>query len=135
MSESEIVYQLSELYNRYWTILQWWTGTSFILIGVSHIASRNLNRIMVAILVLLYSLFTFWLSNFTQSNIFAMEGFIKDLTILEKSASLVTFGAKGYLEGYRQLSLLTALSTLFSMYLCTVGFLIYSKFRDEQQGE
>lgn len=135
MSESEIVYQLSELYNRYWTILQWWTGTSFILIGVSHIASRNLNRIMVAILVLLYSLFTFWLSNFTQSNIFAMEGFIKDLTILEKSASLVTFGAKGYLEGYRQLSLLATVSTLFSMYLCTVGFLIYSKFRDEQQGE
>jgi len=135
VSESEIVYQLSELYNRYWTILQWWTGTSFILIGVSHIASRNLNRIMVAILVLLYSLFTFWLSNFTQSNIFAMEGFIKDLTILEKSASLVTFGAKGYLEGYRQLSLLATVSTLFSMYLCTVGFLIYSKFRDEQQGE
>jgi hypothetical protein len=126
VSEADIVYQLSEIYNRYWVVLQWWTGTTFVLLGVAHVASSKLHIFINVILTLLYSLFSLWILNFNNSNILAINGFIKDLIALEEAGVTISYGAKGYLEGYHQISQVLPVFVSTSMYFCAVGFIIYS---------
>lgn len=132
MTEAEIVFQLSELYDRYWSIIQWWAGTSFIVIGVCHVSANKLTRATLGILLTLYAIFSIWLLNFNNSNVVAVFGFISDLEALMDSGQIQTEGAKGYVAGFRQNIPVLPDLVLFGTFLCTVGFAIYS-FRNSRR--
>lgn len=132
MTEAEIVFQLSELYDRYWTILQWWAGTSFIVIGVCHVASARLTKVTLGLILVLYSFFSAWLYNFNFSNVVAVFGFIEDLSRMSEAGEIQTAGAQGYLDGFQQnIGVLTDI-VLFGTFTCTLGFAIYS-FREAKK--
>ena len=60
MSEAEIIESLFSIYDRYWTIVQWWSSVSFSLIIVAYLAADRLNKGIVTTLLGLYTLYTVW---------------------------------------------------------------------------
>lgn len=125
MTEADIVANLSELYDRYWSVIQWWASTSFIVIGASHFASQRFSAVTVSILIGLYSAYSAWLYNFNTSNVIATFGFIQELINLEETSGINSPGAQAYLDGFRQNIGLLASTTMFGTYIVTVSYVIY----------
>jgi hypothetical protein len=99
MTESDITFQLSELYDRWWAIHQWWLSVSFGLVAVAHFAGKKLSLLLTSIIVLLYAAFSVRLYGLVEYNERIMVGFIRDLSALDASGHLQSNGAAEYLRG------------------------------------
>lgn len=124
MTESEIIENVFKIFDRYWSMIQWWASVSFGLIAVAHFAVEKLSRALVALLILLYVLFTAWVVDFYLFNVQILAGFRQDLSQLGDSAH---FGSRALLEssiikGGLVLQDIAFVMTFFS----AVGYLIYT---------
>lgn len=127
MTESEILENIFKIFDRYWSIIQWWASVSFGFIAVAHFAVDKLSRALVALLILLYVLFTAWVVDFYLFNVQILAGFRKDLSQLGDAAH---FGTRSLLEssivkGGIVLQDIAFMLTFFG----AVGYLIYTFVR------
>jgi hypothetical protein len=86
MTEFEILYLLSEHNNRIWEIIQFWTGVSFGLIAVAHVAKRVISKPIAIVLSMLYTAFSMFLGNMLLIITGLNNALITDLTNLPDTA-------------------------------------------------
>lgn len=128
MTESEIVYQISEILNRLWVIQQWWASVSFGVLIVAHLASKQLNGVLVSALLFLYSVYSFYMWDLLGINAGILNGFVNDLQQMSESGHTLTSGGNAYILE-RRLSYFLVPLTLFGTYFCTAGYLVYGYFK------
>lgn len=125
MTEAEIVYQISETYNRVWSIQQWWASVSFGLLIVAHVASDRLNGLLVALMSILYTVFSVYLYTTMATNGDVASAFVKDLEVLEKSGVSLAQGSSAYTQNWKSSSAVLVLVTLGGTYLAANAYLIF----------
>ena len=86
MTEFEILYLLSEHNNRIWEIIQFWTGVSFGLIAVAHLAKQVISKPTAIVLSILYTAFSMFLGNMLLIFTGLSNALITDLTNLPDTA-------------------------------------------------
>ena len=131
MSEAEIVYQLSEAYNRMWGMLQWWTSISFGVFITAHLAVKKLNGFLVTILLLLYSAFSFHQLELLLIIADVAIGFTNDLQAISNSGITLAKGSSAYLEQGNSKFLL--IITLAGTYLGAISYLIYGYIKSKRE--
>ena len=98
MNESDVIEHLFSIYDRYWTIVQWWASVSFSLIIVAYFAADRLSKGIVAILISLYTLYSIWVYLLMAYNISIATALFEDLELLRVSEELESQGALATLE-------------------------------------
>ncbi len=93
MHEADLIEQLFSVYDRYWTIVQWWASVSFSLIVVAYFAAHRLSKAIVATLLFLYALYSAWVYLLMLYNIDISEGLLADLETLRVAGQLTSQGA------------------------------------------
>ena len=93
MSEADIIESLFSIYDRYWTIVQWWSSVSFSLIIVAYLAADRLNKGIVTTLLGLYTLYTVWVHLLMAYNVNMAVALLADLESLRVAGSLQSQGA------------------------------------------
>lgn len=130
MTESEIIENVFKIFDRYWSMIQWWASVSFGLIAVAHFAVDKLSRVLVALLILLYMLFTAWVVDFYFFNVQILAGFRQDLSQLGDTAH---FGTRSLLDSSIVKGGLVLQDIAFVMtFVGAVGYLIYTFVRHER---
>ena len=135
MTEAELVEHVFSVFDRYWAIVQWWASISFSLILVAYFAAARLSGRIVAILLLLYGLYSVWVYLLLQYNIDIAIGLISDLRVIEDSVGLQSAGAREVLTS--RVSLLgTQLGTasLTCTFLACSYYLVHAFRREASSG-
>jgi hypothetical protein len=86
MTEREIIETIFSIYDRDWSMLQWWGTVSFGLIAVTQLEIQKLSAYIVALLIVLYTIFTAWIGIEYLFNITVLAGFNADLAELGEAA-------------------------------------------------
>jgi len=127
LSEAEIIESLFSIYDRYWTIVQWWSSVSFSLIIVAYLAADRLNKGIVATLLGLYSLYTVWVYLLMAYNVNMAVALLADLESLRIAGNLLSQGALVTLQdklpeyGTRLGSV-----ALLATFIACVGYFLYA---------
>jgi hypothetical protein len=58
MTEYEILYLLSETFDRVWELIQYWSSVSFGYLILAYVAAPRLNLILIVVLSILYAAFS-----------------------------------------------------------------------------
>ena len=135
MSEAEIVEQLAVIYDRYWSVFQWWGSMSIGLLLVGHFSSDRLSLGSVALLLAIYVLYTAWVFSMLIFNFSLIGGYLNDLSKLAEDGRLISAGAKAHLDETGAASgfwfgLIVAAILFFS----SIGYLLYSYRRTQTTG-
>ena len=126
MSESEILEFIFDVYDRYWTVVQWWASVSFGLLLVAHFAADRLRLQWLVGVVVLYAIYTLWVYLLLDYNMDIAFAYMRDLqalldndSVLEGTQVLFThpLGLYGIQLGW---------IALLATYLACNGYLIYS---------
>lgn len=127
MNESDVIEHLFSIYDRYWTIVQWWASVSFSLIIVAYFAADRLSKGIVATLISLYSLYSIWVYLLMAYNISIATALIADLELLRASKELMSQGALATLK-YPFLAHGTWLGTIAQLatFMACIGYLLYA---------
>lgn len=124
MSEREIIETIFEIYDRDWSMIQWWGTISFGLIAVAQFEIGKLNAWLLALLVCLYTLFTGWIGFIYIFNIQMLAAFNKDLEAL---GDAMQQGSQALLRSrlvYNGVAL--EYVAVLMTYFASIGYLIYS---------
>jgi len=132
MTESEIVYQISEAYNRTWSIQQWWASISVGLLIISTVASDKLNIFIVALVVSLYSVFSFNLFMILTAINNVSSSYVADLHALAASGHVLANGSIAYADPGSEIGVALTLLALIGTYLGCVIYFIYSFYRTKR---
>jgi len=128
MSEAEIAYQLSEIFNRVWSMQQWWASISFGLIVLAHVASEKLNALLMIIVIILYSAFTFFVFHMLGRNWESVTGYITDLQLLEDSGQKLGEGTLALMQPQSEVANVLIIVALYGTYVGCNAYLLYKYF-------
>lgn len=127
MSEAEVLEQLFSIFDRYWTIVQWWASVSFGVIMIAHFAADKLKAFLLITVLVLYVLYSTWVYLLLVYNVDIAYGLFRDLDALSRAGALESFGAQAVLEnpfvGYGTSLGMVALPATF---LACIGYLLYA---------
>ena len=79
MTEAEILFQYSEVVNRIWTLIQWWSGVSFGMIALAHLTLERLNRALLLVVLSLYTIYTILIYSVLRLNVDNTGDYVDDL--------------------------------------------------------
>ena len=132
MSEAEIIEQLSNIYDRYWFMMQWWTSVSFLLIAITHFAIEKIGALLLFAIVLLYAFYSVYMQIYLAYNVDIMAGFLQELETLKNSGKLMSPGAKAYLDSpYRVLGDKFATLVPPATFFFTLTYIVHAFFRSK----
>ncbi len=94
----------------------------------AHIGVDSLNRVIVSILISLYSLFSFWISQIIWANMQASGAAIASLQAVSEIIDLSPIGAN-FLEDEVTMRGLTMFATLSITFFSTIFYVLYSFLR------
>jgi hypothetical protein len=126
MSEAEIVYQMSEIYNRVWSIQQWWASMSIGLLILAHLASERLNLLLVVFIMALYSSFSLYIFNILGRNWNAIVSYIQDLQELKDTGHDLSSGTLTFLIPQSEIVTSLVIIVLISTFIGCNAYLVYS---------
>ena len=133
MSEAEIVYQLSEMYNKIWSVQQWWASISIGLLILAHLASERINLFLVLFIMALYSSFSLYISIMLTRTWNTTTHYIQDLQGLVGAGHKLSSGTLTLLEP--QSEIVTALIVI--VFICTFigcnAYLVYSYLKGRRE--
>ena len=124
MTEADLVNFIFAIYDRYWSMAQWWVSITFGLIIVAHFAASKLNLYLVILLILLYTAFTGWLGMFYIYNMDIVGGYLTDLRSMENISNRGTLALMRS-EAIPLGALFQNISVMV-MYFGSVSYLIYA---------
>ena len=132
MTEAEIVYQISEIFNRAWTLQQWWASISFGLLLVAHVASERLNGFLLTVLLTLYCAFTALVQQMLGRNLEMVHGYRESLQqIMEKGVALSP-GSMVYAQPNPWFHEAAAWFALVGTFVGTCSYLVYRYWSEGQ---
>ena len=129
MSEAEIAYQLSEIYNRVWSIQQWWASISIGLLILAHLASEKLNLFLVLFIMALYSSFSLYVFNILGRNWNTITHYIQDLQSLVDAGQKLSSGTLTFLEPQSEIITTVIIIVLIATFMGCNAYLVYSYFK------
>jgi hypothetical protein len=132
MSEAEIAYQISETFNRIWSMQQWWASISVGMIVLAYVASEKLNTFLVTIVIFLYSAFSFYIFQLLGRNWESISGYITDLQRLADSGQELAAGTLVYMQPQNPIVVALIIITMFGTYAVCSAYLVYSYFRGKR---
>jgi hypothetical protein len=133
MTVSDITFQLSEIYDRWWVIHQWWVSVSFGLIAVAYFAGHKLNYLLIAVILSLYVAFSVWIYGLVEYQELLVGGFLSDLRVLMESGEIDSNGASAYRTGFRNAYWETfgAIAKI-GTFICVIGYVGATAFKDKE---
>lgn len=127
MSEAEILEYLFSIYDRYWTIVQWWASVSFGVIMIAHFAADRLKAFLVITVLVLYVLYSAWVYLLLVYNVDIASGFFEDLDSLRRTGALQSHGARAASENpFVTYGTRLGMIALPATFLACSGYLIYA---------
>ena len=97
MSEVDITYQMSEIFNRTWDLQQWWASVSFGVLVVAYLVGKQLNAFLLFTLLLLYSVYSIYMWDLLSVNFRTYAAYAEDLRKLSDSGVVLSSGAQAYI--------------------------------------
>ena len=137
MTEAEVIFQISEVANRLWMLLQWWASISFGVLIVAHIASNQLNLFLTVVILFLYSAYSVYMFDLAEYNNSIYFAFGADLQNMSDAGIELTAGASANIV-QPELGYSIGPVVFVGTYLSVNAYLIYSyiqgrKCRNAQQ--
>ena len=132
MSEAEIAYQISETFNRIWSMQQWWASISVGMIVLAYVASEKLNTFLVTMVISLYSAFSFYIFKLLGRNWESIDGYITDLQRLADTGQELAAGTLVYMQPQNPIVVALIIITLFGTYAVCNAYLVFSYFRGKR---
>lgn len=132
MTEADIVYQLSETFNRVWSMQQWWASISFGLVILAHVAVDRLSGLLIAVLVALYSGFTLFVFQMLGRNWQAVVSYVGDLRAMEESGHQLAQGTLAYMQPQSPLVTWAIILTIWGTFVGCNAYLVYSYVRGKR---
>ncbi|GAB5415593.1 MAG: hypothetical protein Cons2KO_31960 [Congregibacter sp.] len=127
VSEAEILESLFSIWDRYWTIVQWWSSVSFSLIIVAYFAAARLNRAMVATLIALYVVYSFWVWILMADNQTVELGLYVDLEAVRSSIGQLSRSGEAILDNsLRVLGARLGTFAMFFTFAACIGYFVYA---------
>jgi len=127
MSEADILEQLFNIFDRYWTIVQWWASVSFGVIMIAYFAASKLRAFLLITILVLYAVYSAWVYFLLVYNVDIATGFFQDLESLRRAGELESHAARVVLDnpfvGYGTVLGMVALPATF---LACIGYLLYA---------
>ena len=127
MTEYEILYLLSETYDRVWELIQYWSSVSFGYLILAHVAAPRLNLIIIAVLSILYVAFSVQMSGLLLAHNGFILAYTESLNELSKTVGLENPAAIHAVE--YQPSFIGAIVSLYGTFLAALCYLPYSYHR------
>lgn len=125
MTEAEIVYQMSEIFNRAWTIQQWWASISFGLLLVAHVAAERLNGFLLVMLLTLYCAFTALVQQMLSRNVEMVYGYRESLQQMIEDGVELSAGSLVFARPNPWYHEAIAWIALVGTFLGTSSYLVY----------
>lgn len=88
MTEYEILYLMSEVFDRIWALIQFWSSVSFGYLVLAHVAARRLNVMIVLVLSLLYIAFSAQMLELLITHSRYVSGYQQELQELSETVGL-----------------------------------------------
>lgn len=137
MTEAEVIFQIAEVANRLWMLLQWWASISFGVLIVAHIASNQLNLFLTVVILFLYSAYSVYMFDLVEYNNNIYFAFVADLQNMSDAGIELTAGAAANIV-QPDLGYFIGPVVFVGTYLSVNAYLIYSyiqgrKYRNAQQ--
>ena len=133
MSEADLIDQLLARSEVLWNLNQWWVSVSFAVMLAAYVGAERLSRILVGLMVGLYSLYTITVWEHVLSLVSLHSSYMEALSLLADSSQLGVVG-QAYLEQQdnRKLSIVFP-AFMVVAFLITNGFVFYSyrKYKKE----
>lgn len=124
MTEAELIENVFKIFDRYWSIIQWWSSVSFGFIAVAHFAIDKLTKVLVLLLIALYLLFSAWVAHFYFFNVEILVGFRQDLAEL---GDLAHHGTKALLSSaIIQRGIILQDISIVLTFAGAIGYMIYA---------
>ena len=136
MTEADLLTQLSSFGNFLWSLMQYWTSISVGILIASHFVASRLNGFILAIFIIIYTVFTVQIVTLMQLELQAIKGIFMDLEIMAGKGVALSNTARQILEHspVANDTLINQLSRLVmtgGMFLITISYPIYCKRRAE----
>lgn len=136
MTEADLLSQLSSFGNFLWSLMQYWTSISVGILIASHFVASRLNGFILAIFIIIYTVFTVQIVTLMQLELQAIKGIFMDLEIMAGKGVALSNTARQILEHspVANDTLINQLSRLVmtgGMFLITISYPIYCKRRAE----
>jgi hypothetical protein len=132
MIEADITYQISDILNRLWDLQQWWASVSFGVLVVAYLVGKQMNGVLVCILLLLYIIYSVYMWDLLGVNAKILFAYIGDLQKLSDSGVELSAGATAYLLPAR-LGVFFAPVALLGTFISVVCYTLYVFFRREDR--
>jgi len=127
MSEAETLEYLFNIYDRYWTIVQWWASVSFGVIMIAYFAADRLKAFLLITVLVLYLLYSAWVYLLLVYNVDVAYGFFEDLDALRRTGALQSHGARAALENpFVTYGTRLGMIALPGTFLACNGYLLYA---------
>ena len=127
MTEYEILYLLSETYDRVWALIQFWSSVSFGYMILAYVAAPRLNLLIVLVLSILYIAFSMQMFELLVTHNGFSLAYEESLSDLSKTVGLKNPAAIYAVE--HDPNILGATVSLFGTFFAALLYLPYSYYR------
>lgn len=134
MNEADLIYQLSIVLDRIWSMQQWWASVSIGVLVMAHLASSRLNLFLIILSLALYSLYTFFMYSMLLENVGLLSALARDLQALIDSGVANSHVAKEQADIMNDGSGLFV-ATYAGTYVSVMAYLLYSYMRARRDGD
>jgi hypothetical protein len=136
MTEADLLSQLSSFGDFLWSLMQYWTSISVGILIASHFVASRLNGFILAIFIIIYTVFTVQIVTLMQLELQAIKGIFMDLEIMAGKGVALSNTARQVLEhspvaNDTWINQLIRLVMTGGMFLITISSPIYCKRRAE----
>jgi hypothetical protein len=122
VTEAELLVEFGSIVDRIWNILQWWASITFAVLLASHVGASSLNKPIVAIMLLLYTLFSLYAGEIVLTNT-EMQNAIRAALELQRD-SLSTLGQSVLIYDETALKIIGS-ATILTTYISTILYVLY----------
>ena len=121
MTEAELLVEYATRVDRVWDIIQWWASVTFAVLLAAHVGARSLNKPIVFIVLLLYTLFSTFIAQILWVNLLSQVA-IREALAIQNELSLV---GSTILQNQSAALGISMFLTLTLTYLCTMFYVVY----------
>jgi len=129
VTETELVFQYSEILDRIWNVTQFWSSVSFGLIVLAYLAAHRLNRLLLISVTTVYTVYTYWIGTVLARNTGWQSSIGRDLENLASNGEVLSIYATDIVEltitPPFSLAILSPLM-LLGVYIVSIGYLFYA---------
>lgn len=129
MTEYEILYLMSEAFDRIWALIQFWSSVSFGYLVLAHVAAPRLNVMIVLVLSLLYIAFSAQMLELLITHTGYVGGYLQEIKELSETVGLESQAAVHANEYKPQF--LGATISLFGTFTAALLYLPYCYYRSK----